>query len=231
MKRGNAAARRWAFATMGLAAGFSGLAVIISILSGVALRITEAALVVAPLVATILVARRAPRPVVLEVWRVIRAGLLVGAAATLVYDVTRTILSVLDPSPYKPFEAIRLFGLGMLPPGASPTLVMAAGLGVHFVNGSSFGVIYAVGAGRRVDTLRGALMWGVAWGLTLEFVQSILYPGWLRITTVLKEFLVISALGHLMYGLTLGFGVYWLLHLAPLRKADSPAPWTSMPRN
>jgi NhaP-type Na+/H+ or K+/H+ antiporter len=47
--------------------------------------------------------------------------------------------------------------------------------------------------------------------LTLEFVQSILYPGWLGITTVLREFLVISGLGHIAYGAALGLGVWWLL--------------------
>ena len=216
--------RRWAFATIGLAAGFSGVAVILSIVSGVTLWIAEAALVLVPLTGTILVARRAPRPVVLVIWRIARAGLLVGAAATLVYDATRTGLSVLDPSPYNPFEAIRQLGLGMLPSGAAGPLVMAAGLMIHLVNGSSFGVIYAVFAGRRADTLRAALVGGVAWGLTLELIQSILYPGWLHITTVLQEFLVISGLGHLMYGVTLGLGVRWLLHRGQPREAVPSAP-------
>ena len=203
--------RRWAFGTIGLAAGFSGVAVVVSILSGVALSITEAAMILVPLAGAIVVARRAPRSVVREVWRVARAGLLAGAAATLVYDVSRTVLSVLDPSPYKPFEAIRQFGLGMLPEGAAPAVVLAAGFTIHFLNGGSFGVIYAIFAGRRAHALRAALLSGLAWGLTLEFIQSILYPGWLHITTVLKEFLVISALGHIMYGVTLGLGVRWLL--------------------
>jgi hypothetical protein len=210
--------RRWAFATIGLAAGFSGVAVILSIVSGVTLWIAEAALILVPLTGTILVARRAPPPVVLEIWRIARAGLLIGAAATLVYDATRTGLSVLDPSPYNPFEAIRQLGLGMLPAGASPAMVLAAGCAVHLVNGGSFGVIYAVFAGRRADTLRAALVSGIAWGLTLELIQSILYPGWLHITTVLQEFLVISGLGHLMYGVTLGLGVRRLLHQGPPRE-------------
>lgn len=179
--------RRWAFATIGLAAGFSGVAVLLTILTGVALSIAEAALVVIPMIATVMVARRAPRPVVGEVWRVARAGLLGGFAATLVYDVTRTALSLLDPSPYNPFEAIRQLGLGIVPSSASLPFVMAAGLAIHFVNGISFGVIYASFAGRHVQTLRAALVSGLAWGLTLEFIQSIFYPGWLHITTVLKS--------------------------------------------
>jgi hypothetical protein len=204
--------RRWAFATIGLAAGFSGLAVGLSILSGAALSIAEAAMVLVPLAAVIIVARRAPRPVARQVWRIVRAGLVAGFAATIAYDVTRTALSVYDPSPYNPFEAIRQFGLGMLPPNSSLPAVMAAGYSIHFLNGASFGVIYAIFAGRHVRTLRTALLGGAAWGLTLEFVQSILYPGWLGIPAViLGEFLVISGLGHLAYGATLGVGVRRLL--------------------
>lgn len=203
--------RRWAFGTIGLAAGFSGLAVVFSILTGVALSITEAALVVVPLAVIIVIARRVPRHVVREVWWVARAGLLSGFAATLVYDITRAALSILDPSPYNPFEAIRRFGLSMVPSGAGLPIVMAAGLATHFLNGSSFGVIYAIFAGRHVQTRRAAVLSGLGWGLTLEFVQSILYPGWLHITTVLREFLVISGLGHIMYGLALGLGTRWLL--------------------
>jgi hypothetical protein len=55
------------------------------------------------------------------------------------------------------------------------------------------------------------LISGIIWGLTLEFLQSILYPGWLGITTVLAEFLVISGLGHIAYGVTLGLGTRWIL--------------------
>jgi hypothetical protein len=211
------------FATIGLAAGFSGVAVILTILSGVPLSITEAALVVVPLTAIVVVSRRVPRHIVREVWRVARAGVVGGVAATLVYDITRTVLSIYDPSPYNPFEAIRQFGLGMLPTGTRLPLVMAAGFVVHFVNGSSFGVIYATVAGRHVTTPRAAVLSGLAWGLTLEFVQSILYPGWLQIATVLREFLVISAIGHITYGLTLGLGVRWLLRRMPRGPAGGAA--------
>jgi hypothetical protein len=216
--------RRWAFGTIGLAAGFSGVAVTLSILSGVALSVAEAALVLVPLVSVVFIARRAPRPIVREIMWVARVGVLSGAAATVVYDVTRTVLSLLDPSPYNPFEAIRQFGLGLLPATATPALVMAAGFALHLVNGSSFGVIYAVFAGRHVHTFRAALFSGLAWGLTLEFIQSILYPGWLQITTVLKEFMVISGLGHIMYGVTLGLGVRWLLRRGIDTGASPPDP-------
>jgi hypothetical protein len=204
--------RRWAFVTAGLAAGFSGLAVLATILAGVPLLLAELTLLALPITAIAVIIRRTPRPVVLQVWRVARAGLVAGFAATLVYDLTRTALSVAEPSPYNPFEAIRRFGLGILPADAPLGALIGVGFGVHVLNGSTFGVIYATFAGRFAATARTAMVSGLAWGLTLEFIQSILYPGWLNITSVLGEFLIISGAGHLAYGATLGLGTYRLLH-------------------
>lgn len=203
--------RRWALPSLGLAAGFSGLAVVAAILTGRALASFEAGLAIFPVAAGLVVIRRAPPDVRTESWRVVRAGLLAGLVATVVYDVVRVALAAADPSPYRPFEAIRQFGLGFWPAGSNATLVLATGFLVHFVNGASFGVIYAVFAGRFLSTFLAAAATGLAWGVTLEIVQSILYPGWLNITATLREFLVISALGHVAYGLTLGIGVRRLL--------------------
>ena len=67
-----------------------------------------------------------------------------------------------------------------------------------------FGVAYvflfardgAISGGRALAT-------GVAWGIFLELFQLTLYPGWLDIRAY-KEFAMISALGHVVYGATLG---------------------------
>lgn len=203
--------RGFAFTTVGLAAGFSGLAVLAYVLTPASLLAAELVAAGVAAIALAFVARRAPRAVIVELWRVTRAGVLAGVAATFVYDVSRTALSVLDPSPYQPFEAIRQFGLGVLPAGAAPEAVLGVGFLIHVVNGSSFGVIYAMFAQGRVATRRAALVSGMAWGVALELIQSIIYPGWLGITSVLREFLLISAAGHLIYGATLGLGVRALL--------------------
>ena len=202
---------RWAFATVGLAAGFSGMAVLATILTGGPLLVFQVSFVGFAAAAVAAVAYRSSRPVVLEVLRVTRAGFIAGGAATVVYDVTRATLSVFDPSPYNPFEAIRQFGLAVLPEGASRVSVMLAGGGIHLLNGSTFGVIYAIAGGRHASTTRGALGSGILWGLTLELIMSIVYPGWLNITALFREFLLISALGHLAYGATLGLGAHRLL--------------------
>ena len=203
--------RRWAFTVAGLGAGYSGLAILGTILTGVPLILFEAVLVAIPVSTAIVVVRRSPPRVVHAVRRVVVAGLVAGFAATLVYDVTRTVLSYLDPSPYNPFEAIRRFGIGLVTDAAPVPLIFAAGLAIHVMNGSTFGVIYAVFGGRHFRSMRAALLGGVVWGLTLELVQSALYPGWLRITTVLQEFLFISSMGHVAYGAALGIGVRRLL--------------------
>jgi hypothetical protein len=199
------------YTSVGLAAGFSGLAVMAAILTPVPLIVTELVAVGVALVFLGLMVRRAPPGLLREVRRAAGAGILVGAVATLVYDAVRTGLSLLDPSPYNPFEAIRHFGMGILPATAAPSLVLGVGWIVHLVNGSSFGVIYAMFARNRLGTVRSALVSGMAWGVMLELIQSILYPGWLGITTVIREFLLISAAGHLAYGATLGLGVRALM--------------------
>jgi hypothetical protein len=111
----------------------------------------------------------------------------------------------------------------MLPEGAPAAAVLAAGFTIYFVSGSSFGVIYAVSAGRRAHTRRDALLGGAAWGADAGIHPVHLYPGWLRITTVLQELLVISGLGHVVYGITLGLGVRLLLHRGrPRQSVPSP---------
>jgi len=203
--------RTWVFATAGLGAGFSGLAIITMILTGWPLLLAEGILVSIPIGAAAFIFWQAPRSVIREVWPVVRAGVLAGALATLMYDVTRTVLGVLDPSPYDPFGAIRQFGLGVVPASSPAAVVMAAGLAVHFLNGSTFGVIYATLGGRHIASKRGAALAGLAWAMTLYLIQSALYPGWLHITTWFNEFETIAGLGHVAFGVALGLGVRWLL--------------------
>jgi hypothetical protein len=203
--------RRFVYTTVGLAAAFSGLAMLTYILTPISVIAAEVGFAMVAVMVLVLLVRRAPEPLRREVARSARAGIAAGAVATLAYDASRTVLSLFDPLPYMPFEAIRQFGLGVLPAGSDPGLVLGVGFVVHMVNGCSFGVIYAMFARDRLATARSALASGMVWGVVLELVQSILYPGWLGITTTLKEFLVISGAGHLVYGATLGIGVRGLL--------------------
>lgn len=131
-------------------------------------------------------------------------GIAAGLVATIVYDATKTVLSQLDPSPYDPFEAIRLFGLLLVGSGAGPAAVAGAGTAFHFLNGTSFGLAYALLFGRDGrGSLRYALLSGMGWGLFLETFQLTLYPGWLDVRFY-EEFARISALSHVAYGGSLG---------------------------
>lgn len=145
-------------------------------------------------------------------------GLAAGLLATVVYDVTKAILSQLDPSPFNPFEATRVFGTILIGSDAPPTLVMAVGGAFHFTNGCTFAIAFGClfARGGRISLRRGILT-GMAWGVFLETFQLVLYPGWLNIK-FLDEFRQISFLSHLAYGATVGVlvpaGLRWRDDLA-----------------
>jgi len=140
-------------------------------------------------------------------------GAIVGLLGTTVYDVTKAVLSQLDPSPYNPFEVLRIFGQLFLGPDASGPGVVIAGGAFHYLNGTAFAIAYTFLFARDGrSTVRWALVTGVVWGAFLELFQLALYPGWLSIG-FFAEFATISAISHLVYGATLG-----LLARAVLRR-------------
>lgn len=189
---------------LGLVALFSGIALLANILLDVSL---VAGLLAAGVVlaAALLVAYvQADQDDRRHLLGVARAGLAAGIASTVVYDVVRTGLGRLDPSPFDPFGAIRVFGALLVGPGASPASIIAAGVVLHVVNGSCFGLSYAALFGNDgMRSVSSAAVTGISWGLFLELFQATLYPAWLRISA-LSEFLLISSLGHVAFGLSLG---------------------------
>jgi hypothetical protein len=136
--------------------------------------------------------------------RMIAAGVVTGIIATIVYDTTRLVLSQLDPSPYNPFELLRIFGALLLGDGVSAETQRIAGTSFHLLNGTMFGLSYVLLFGRAGQTTRRwATVTGVGWGLFLETFQIALYPSWLQIQFV-SEFATIGAFSHVFFGLTLG---------------------------
>ena len=189
---------------LALLALFSGIALLVNILARLSLRATLATAVAVMGAGLASVIWRAPAPARRLIARSIRIGGVSGFIATLAYDLSKAALSVLDPSPYNPFEAIRAFGKLLAGPTAGERAIVASGAAFHLLNGTMFGVAYvflftrdgAISGGRGLAT-------GVAWGIFLELFQLTLYPGWLDIRAY-KEFAMISALGHVIYGATLG---------------------------
>jgi hypothetical protein len=136
--------------------------------------------------------------------RILLAGIVTGVIATIAYDITRYVLSQLDPSPYNPFELLRIFGALLLGDNVAADTQRVAGTAFHLLNGTMFGLSYVLLFGRGGDTnRRWAVVTGVAWGLFLETFQIVLYPSWLQIQFV-SEFATISAFSHVFFGLTLG---------------------------
>ncbi len=145
--------------------------------------------------------------------RFVGVGLAAGIVATLAYDVSKAFLSQIDPSPYNPFEATRVFGAILIGSDAPPALVTVVGWAFHVTNGCTFAIAFSCLFARhgRISMRRGVLT-GMGWGLFLETFQLALYPGWLNIR-FLDEFRQISFLSHLVFGATIGIlvpaGLRW----------------------
>ena len=190
---------------------FSGVALLLNILGGVSLGL--ALLVMTTLLVVIFLFVLVVSSTESRSWmlRTVAVGIGVGFAATLIYDVTKTILSQLDPSPFDPFHVIQVFGTLLVGSASDPVLITMAGTAFHLVNGTSFGVAYLFLFARDGDiSTRRALLTGIGWGLFLETFQLTLYPGWLDIR-LYQEFATISAISHVVYGATLGLVGRWVL--------------------
>jgi hypothetical protein len=133
--------------------------------------------------------------------RSLLTALIVGTAggflATLAYDGVRYALRTSGLVDYDGFMAIRIFGSWMT--GTDPGDLRARVFGwiYHFWNGISFGIFYTMIFGR------GHWLIAVAYALVMELCMLGLFPLFLRITDR-TDFIVLSLIGHLFYGLALG---------------------------
>lgn len=185
---------KWTAAAAGLT---SGAALVASIVTGGDLWLWCTFIVVPgfiALVATTVMARREQQTVFLAR---LKAGAVAGVAGTFAYDVTRWIVETLDWSPTNSFAAMPAFGSGLTTLPLDHGLAVAAGWVFHAVNGIGFAIAYVmVAAGRRWP-------WAVLYALVLEAFMVGLYPGWIGVE-LSKEFLSVSVMGHVFYGLVLG---------------------------
>lgn len=126
-----------------------------------------------------------------------RIGAAAGLIGTVAYDLARYGTVALFQMSFKPFHVISIFGELFIGTGHSETATFLAGFAYHLSNGTFFGLAYTL-VFRRPQWWTGAL-----WGIGLELCMVTLYPRWLAIAQ-LNEFLEVSALGHVVYGATLG---------------------------
>ena len=196
---------------LGIAALFSGAALLTTIVAGVSLPLALLlSSAIAGLGAWSIWARSSPGARI-RLLATLRIGTLAGALATIAYDATKFALSLPEASRYNPFEVVNTFGQLLVGSSASPALISTAGWGFHLINGVTFGVAYCLLFGRR------GVVAGIGWGLFIELFQLALFPGWLRIRAV-GEFVRISAISHLVFGAVLG-----VLCQRGLRKLGGPA--------
>ncbi len=182
---------------LGLGALFSGVALVVHILTGFSLAyglmITAGLLILAIIVGLLrLPAKR--RRYVLQIAGI---GALSGVLATATYDAMKFLLTQLDPSPYNPFALSHTFGELIIGTTAPQPLILTFGIGFHVLNGISFAVAFCFLFGRR------GILAGILWGVFLEMFQLALYPGWLDIK-FFREFATIGALSHVAYGAVIG---------------------------
>jgi hypothetical protein len=205
---------RRATVLLGLAALATGVALLVYFLAGVSLRLSLLATLATAAWAAWLVWHRLAPVGRAEIARRVRVGLLAGALALVGYDLSRLLYVRVSGSAFWPFETFRLFGQLLAGPDASPAVILLTGTVYHVANGLSFAVAYTVLFGYRG-------WWaGLLWALMLESLMLACYPAWLGLRS-LNDFLVISLLGHSVYGLILGTVSRRLL-LRPARNGGPP---------
>lgn len=136
--------------------------------------------------------------------RLVVAGLAAGLLATIAYDLARYGLVALMSWSISPFAAFQRFGEAVLGAGATGPWVLIAGAAFHLTNGIAFGVSYAIFVPRP------GIATGIAWALTLEILMLLVYPEFLGMALP-GEFVPMSILGHLAFGVTLGIVLSRLL--------------------
>ena len=205
------------YVVIGLAILANGAALVIHIVRGVPLPLALTLFWAAGLVAIVVVLARSGDEERRSIARTFVVGAGAGLGATLAYDVAKAGLSQLDPAPWNPFEAFRVFGRSLVGVELPDISLRAAGLVFHVSNGVTFGIGYAfIFGGWAARGLVPAIALGVAWGLFLETFQLVLYPGWMSITFV-DEFRQVSFGAHVVFGAVLGI----LTHLGLQRFGEA----------
>ena len=191
-------------------AGGAGLAM--HILADLSLPLAILVFAASGAVVWLLVMKRLPA----RTWRAVRrralVGVVAGAIGTVAYDAARYGIVSLFSMSFRPFHVLSLFGEAFIGHGHGEAVTFAVGALYHLSNGTFFGLAYTL-------VFREPAWWtGALWGIGLELCMATLYPSWLRVV-MLREFLEVSAIGHVVYGSVLG--VVAARGVAQLRQRDA----------
>ncbi len=186
----------WLFPVVFLSVA-SGAALVASILSRSTLAVALPITVALGIAGSAWSLRRAPGPVRRALVGRVRAGVVAGLLGTAAYDLVRYAVVQVFGLSFRPFHALHVFGQLLVGEDASPTAIAIAGIAFHVTNGTTFGIAHALLFGRP------SIPTGLAWAVILECFMITLYPGWLNVSRV-DELALVSILGHIAYGITLG---------------------------
>lgn len=146
-----------------------------------------------------------------DLYRLIIVGLGMGAIATLALDAAREAGVIHG---WLPGDTPVMFG--RIATGSSDFATFyPVGLFVHYMNGASFGLVYAFVFGKR-DTVRGAVLWAIAWALVLELGMMTLPPmgpmvGLFGSNFAWPQLFLLTLVAHVMFGIALGLLVQHFL--------------------
>jgi hypothetical protein len=139
-----------------------------------------------------------------EITRRIVVGLGVGVVATLALDAAREAGVIHG---WLPGDTVVMFGK-MVTASKDFAVFYPAGLFVHYLNGASFGLIYAFMWGGR-ESYRDAAKWGVIWLLLMELGMMTAPPmgpmtGLFGVRFAWPQMFLITLVAHILCGLTVG---------------------------
>ncbi len=126
------------------------------------------------------------------------AGAFAGFMGLIAYDGIRWLIGLAGVVPFNPFRAIEVFGLLIMKSDVDTALTKTIGWLFHTWNGLTFAIMFTLAFGR------GKVWLAVLWSLVLEAAMIATYPSLLRIKLD-WPFLSISIIGHIAYGLALGY--------------------------
>jgi hypothetical protein len=190
--------RFWVLAIGFAAASTSGLAILLHVFGLV--HLAAAVILLAPMTLLVILAvamrsNSASREVFVQRCA---AGLFAGVMGVVAYDAIRWLILMSGMVPFNPFRAIEVFGLLILQTDVDTPLTKSVGWAFHVWNGLSFATMYTLAVGR------GRIWWAIAWSMMLEAAMLSTYPSLFRILLD-WPFVTISFIGHLAYGLALGY--------------------------
>lgn len=171
---------------------------LVFIFSGISMLYTLIGILILAFIIGSIIWRRVSSEKRAEIKRLIGYGIIAGFLATCLYDLSRFLLIKMTGIQFWPFDIFGIFGKALVGEQATGLWVSILGALFHIANGTTFGIAYTVAFGRR------GIWSGLAWAMILELAMVTVYPGWLNVKA-LDELISVSMIGHIVYGVVLGY--------------------------